>query len=129
MKAKADTNRAPASGLPDAVGNRPLRCNPIVLAGVGVMPRVVGMNPAVEDRPLVTDCPRFSYTGPREEVRLLYRMCVWATDWLEVVGDPDNGCYEWIHRDENGKILKFSNKGYGSCSVAMRDGLTAALGE
>jgi hypothetical protein len=85
------------------------------------------MNPAVENRPVVKDCPEFKCTGPREDVRLLYRMCVWATDWIEVVGDPDNGCYEWIHRDENGKILKHSDSGYGMTTVALRDGLNAAL--
>jgi hypothetical protein len=84
------------------------------------------MNLQVEDRPVVQDCPDgLRYTGPREDVRLLYRKCVGATDWVEVIGDPDNGGYEWVIRNEAGKIIEHSNDGYGSTDVALRDGIAA----
>jgi hypothetical protein len=83
------------------------------------------MSLQVEDRPLVQDCPELNYTGPREYVRLLYRKCVGMADWVEVIGDPDNGCYEWVIRNEAGKIVEYSNSGYGSTETALRDGIAA----
>jgi hypothetical protein len=83
------------------------------------------MNPQVEDRPIVEDCPVLAYTGPREYVRLLYRKCVGMDDWVEVIGDPDNGCYEWVIRNAAGKIVEHSDSGYGSTETALRDGIAA----
>lgn len=54
------------------------------------------MSLQVENRPVVEDCPVLHYTGPREDVRLLYRKCVGVNDWVEVIGDPDGGGYEWV---------------------------------
>lgn len=78
-----------------------------------------------ETRPLVTDAPCFNYTGPAN-IRLLYRMPGdGVSDLIDVIGDPDNGAYEWVLRDSAGKIVKHSDCGYGSTVAAMRDGLIA----
>lgn len=48
---------------------------------------------------------------------------------VHVVGDPEMGCYEWEHRDDDGRKLAGSkDAGYGSPGPAMRDGLLHALG-
>ncbi len=81
-----------------------------------------------DPRPLVSDAPQLKYAG-NENVRLLYRMPGYSdtngqSDWIEVIGDPDNGAYEWVIR-RGGKITEHSDAGYGSTLVAMRDGLAA----
>ena len=49
------------------------------------------------------------------------------SDHILVVGDPDNGGYEWcIERD--GKVDAHSDKGYGIATIALRDGLIAYYG-
>jgi hypothetical protein len=47
---------------------------------------------------------------------------------LEVFGDPNNASYEWRLRRENGQVEQHSNAGYGSVSIALRDGLCAYHG-
>ena len=47
---------------------------------------------------------------------------------LLVVGDPDNGAYEWVHVDDNGQLQRHSDQGYGIAEIALRDGLCALLG-
>lgn len=44
-----------------------------------------------------------------------------------VVGDPDNGCYEWA-LEKNSAIQLHSDVAYGSPEVALRDGLIAFYG-
>jgi hypothetical protein len=54
--------------------------------------------------------------------------------FVRVVGDADNGCYEWcIERPHQTPFTKrsaieFSDVGYGESAVALRDGLIAYYG-
>lgn len=55
------------------------------------------------------------------DLRTLYDI---AVDWevrLKVIGNPDNGAYEWLieRRDQ----LVHSDCGYGGADIALRDGL------
>lgn len=50
---------------------------------------------------------------------------------IRVIGDPGNGCYEWlIERPEQSirQHLEFSDCGYGQSEIALRDGLIAYFG-
>ncbi len=67
--------------------------------------------------------PRFRYSASDERCLVLYAINVNVDDWLEVVGDPDNGGYEWVWRSKDGAVKKNSDCGYGSTGIAMRDGL------
>jgi hypothetical protein len=44
-----------------------------------------------------------------------------------VIGDPDNGAYEWAI-ERSGNIERHSDAGYGIADVALRDGLIAYYG-
>lgn len=44
------------------------------------------------------------------------------TGWIAVIGDPNNGAYEWISAEESGMVRR-SNAGFGSIASAMLDGL------
>lgn len=44
-----------------------------------------------------------------------------------MIGDPDNGRYEWAFQTEQ-HVVSFSNASYGGIAEAMRDGLNVALG-
>lgn len=46
---------------------------------------------------------------------------------LRVVGDPDNGGYEWVI-ESAGSELEFSDCAYGQSAVALCDGLIAIFG-
>lgn len=82
------------------------------------------MNTLITERPIVNDAPSFQYVA-RDRVRLLKDLSGHGTDRIQVVGDPDNASYEWVIRDEAGKIIEYSDSGYGSTLVALRDGLAA----
>jgi hypothetical protein len=41
---------------------------------------------------------------------------------VEVFGDPDNACYEWLIRTK-GVIEKHSDCAYGHDAIALKDGL------
>lgn len=47
---------------------------------------------------------------------------------LEVFGDPDSACYEWLLRAGD-TVLKHSDCGYGIPGIALRDGLLAYYGQ
>jgi hypothetical protein len=69
--------------------------------------------------------PRFNYTTNKA---VMHSIEVGMSDsYVEVVGDPDNGSYEWIIRKPEG-ITEHSDCGYGITSVALRDGLIAYYG-
>lgn len=81
------------------------------------------MSTAPADFPPVTDAPRFTYSG-NDNLRLLHQVSGFGQgDAVQVVGDPANGSYEWIIRDDHGKIIRHSQSGYGSVLIALRDGL------
>ncbi len=68
---------------------------------------------------------QFRYTRPDRLVVLheLRGSPGWS---VRVVGDPDNGCYEWVI--ERPFSLEASNCGYGDSDIALRDGLVAMHG-
>lgn len=60
------------------------------------------------------------YTDPTC-LRTVYDISVDFSVNVMVVGDPENGAYEWlIKRDTH---LVHSNSGYGCADIALRDGL------
>lgn len=65
---------------------------------------------------------RLRYTEPR---CVLHELNMYGL----VVGDPENGTYEWALIAEDGRTVKrHSDKGYGIAAVALRDGLCEVLG-
>lgn len=61
-----------------------------------------------------------------ERLFVLHKLQVGLEHDLYLVGDPDIGSYEWVlHR---GDELEYSDAGYGSPEVALRDALIAYLG-
>jgi hypothetical protein len=54
--------------------------------------------------------------------------------FIRVIGDPDNGAYEWcVERPESAKrygkpAIEYSDAGYGQTEIALRDGLIAYFG-
>lgn len=64
---------------------------------------------------------KWEYTNEKKAVminlQLLYSLAV------EVWGDRNNGCYEWIIRGDDGEAIAFSNDGYGQSGLAMLEGL------
>ncbi|WP_397384719.1 hypothetical protein [Prosthecobacter sp.] len=69
--------------------------------------------------------PRFKYSAPWSECRIIHEHNCMGTRLL-VVGDPDNGCYEWVIITSS-KVAAHSNDGYGISEVALRDGLIEAF--
>lgn len=66
--------------------------------------------------------PKFLFSGLHESRPVIHEICVARDVFVEVVGDGDNGCYDWVIRKE-GKITQHSDDGYGEASLALRDGL------
>lgn len=70
--------------------------------------------------------PRFRFIT---ETTVVHSIPVGTTDdVVQVVGEPENGVYEWVINDQDNDTRRFSDVGYGSPAVALRDGLIAALG-
>lgn len=67
---------------------------------------------------------RFNYTNCRA---LVLAVGVDMEVAVEVVGDPENACYEWVIR-RGASVEKHSDVGYGSSDIALRDGLIAYHG-
>lgn len=77
-------------------------------------------------RPLI-NYPRFNYSGLNEQRPVIHTVET-CGDRIEVVGDGDNGCYEWViwQREKVGavhRITQHSDDGYGCSGIALRDGL------
>lgn len=84
----------------------------------------MNLNLPIDARPIVKDAPNF-YWSANDNILLLYRMPGYGDDdWVEVIGDPDGGGYEWVIR-KGGKIVQHSDCGYGSTFIAMHDGMAA----
>ena len=72
--------------------------------------------------------PAFPFRLPLEyadgaRLKVLYDLPVdVGTSRVKVIGDPENGAYEWCIEDSHG--LSYSDCGYGIPEVALRDGLT-----
>lgn len=74
--------------------------------------------------------PIFKYTG---EAKVLLRIDVDLYAEVIVVGQPENGAYEWVIVSERaiagvGIVERHSDCGYGQMSIALRDGLIAYHG-
>lgn len=69
------------------------------------------------------------YTEPRHLfARIdLYGYVPESERFLLVVGDGDNGAYEWALCNEAGKVAKHSDEGFGGAVMALRAGLNEAL--
>lgn len=68
--------------------------------------------------------PHFHYTGESE---ILMSIDVDMDAELLIVGQPENGAYEWVIVN-HGVVEKHSDCGYGMRSIALRDGLIAFHG-
>jgi len=68
--------------------------------------------------------PRFKYTG---DSKILMTVSVDMEADLLIVGQPENGAYEWVIVN-HGKVESHSDCGYGMKSIALRDGLIAYHG-
>ena len=68
---------------------------------------------------------KFRYTVARCTV---HSIAVGMGDHVDIVGDPENAAYEWLIRSPQG-VRCHSDVAYGSPDVALRDGLSAYLGE
>jgi hypothetical protein len=68
--------------------------------------------------------PRFKYTGAAE---VLMSVDVDMDAELLIVGQPQNGSYEWVIVN-HGAVERHSDCGYGMRSIALRDGLIAYHG-
>jgi hypothetical protein len=68
--------------------------------------------------------PVFHYTSDAE---VLLSIDVDLDAEVLVVGQPQNGAYEWIIVN-HGEVEKHSDCGYGQRSIALRDGLIAFHG-
>jgi hypothetical protein len=66
----------------------------------------------------------FKYTG---DAKVLMSVDVDMYAEVLVVGQPENGAYEWVIVN-HGKVERHSDCGYGMPSIAMRDGLIAYHG-
>jgi len=64
---------------------------------------------------------------PREGLVRIHSIPCYGNDCVEVVGAPDEGCYEWGIR-KCGMLLEHSNEGYGDPAVALREGLVRYYG-
>lgn len=96
------------------------------------------MTKAVDATCEVCELPTIEQLGTREFVTLLASRIgmEWcerlhclpvARGWVYVIGDPENGRYEWAFQVEQ-HSLHFSNAAYGAIADAMRDGLIVATG-
>lgn len=65
-------------------------------------------------------CPIFRYTNP---VATVHSFEIFPRSFVRVIGDPDNGAYEWVIV-ECGKVTSHSDCAYGQSTIALRDGLT-----
>jgi hypothetical protein len=68
--------------------------------------------------------PRFKYTG---DSKVLMTVDVDMDAELLIVGQPENGAYEWVIVNHD-KVEQHSDCGYGQKSIALRDGLIAYHG-
>jgi hypothetical protein len=58
-------------------------------------------------------------------VSLYYAFCFETDCWAGVVGDGDNGAYEWFLSTPNG--VQVSDSGYGDSLLALRDVLNKVV--
>lgn len=72
----------------------------------------------------INEYPRFNYTRVTHE---MYRVVADHKTEIVIVGDPANGCYEWMLRSGK-RVERHSDMGYGEPALAMRDGLIAYYG-
>lgn len=76
---------------------------------------------------ILTKLRTLTHTSPK---CALHELHVAPEIILRVIGDPENGAYEWVIESvaTNQCELEFSNCGYGQSAIALRDGLIAFFG-
>jgi hypothetical protein len=67
---------------------------------------------------------KLTYTNPK---CVLHEFDLGDEFTLRVIGDPDNGGYEWVIESPASE-LKFSDCAYGQSAIALLDGLVAFFG-
>lgn len=72
--------------------------------------------------------PRLRYSSLSATRPVLDRVSLDRGESLEVIGDGDNGCYEWLIR-KDGLVVEHSDCGYGRSILALRDGLLVYFAE
>lgn len=68
--------------------------------------------------------PYFRYTS---DSRVLVSVDIDIDAELHIVGQPENGAYEWVVVN-HGNVERHSDCRYGQISIALRDGLIAFHG-
>lgn len=81
--------------------------------------------PPVTDLAITGAKPEFVYSAPWHECKVIHSLRV-MDDHILVIGDPDNGAYEWVKLHAN-KVKASSDCGYGISEIALRDALNEAL--
>ena len=74
------------------------------------------------------------YTGPKltlhytdaDDLSVLHHIPMRTGCSIRVIGNPDNGAYEWLVEREG--RLEHSDCGYGDSDIALRDGLIVLHG-
>lgn len=72
---------------------------------------------------------KYKYPGPKltlhytnaDRLSVLHHISLFEGCSISVVGDADNGAYEWLINDHGN--IKHSDCSYGESTVALRDGL------
>lgn len=83
--------------------------------------------PAVRDYEIATvsNRPIFHYNIPWLECRILYAVQHFS-EWLLVVGDPDNGSYDWVLIKDD-TVTANSDSAFGVAAEALHAGMTHML--
>ncbi|WP_437227524.1 hypothetical protein SH661x_000403 [Planctomicrobium sp. SH661] len=63
-----------------------------------------------------------------EAAEVIHALHVGFGGWVAVIGNPENGSYEWVWRSEGGeRRLLSSNQGWGCPESALREALKVAM--
>ena len=63
-----------------------------------------------------------------ERAEVLLVMSAGFGGWVAVIGEPDQGSYEWVSQAEVTGDYSASDRGYGCMASALRDRLNEMLG-
>lgn len=100
------------------------------------------MNTVHEEHPLANQCRQeISQVFKRRQfvhidlprAVIIHAMPLDMRGWICVIGEPGDGCYEWIARAEGNfagtspPSYRWSNQGYGFALAALRDSLIEML--
>lgn len=82
----------------------------------------------------ILNCPRFEYSGPWSEMKIIHDITYLRDTRIVVVGDPGWASYEWVHLHRTSyapewECQEASNAGYGISEIALRDALSTVLAD